>query len=45
MFAVSLGYGGLGVGRDGGGAWCACRTKPRGLVACWEMPEHFLSAR
>ena len=28
-----------------GGGWYACGTKPRGLVACREMPEHFLSVR
>ena len=43
MCVVSYGYGGLGGGRDGGGGWYACGTM--GLVACWEMPEHFLSAR
>ena len=45
LCVVSHGYGGLGGGRDGGGGWYACRTKPRGLVACQEMPGHFLSAR
>ena len=37
------GYGGLGGDRDGGGGWYASGTKPRMLVACREMPEHFLS--
>ena len=31
--------------RDGGGGWYACGTKPEGLVACQEMPEHFTSSR
>ena len=43
------GHGNCGLGgcRDGGGGWYACRTKPKpkGLVACREMPEHFPSAR
>ena len=30
MCAVSHGCGGLGVGRDGGGGWYACRSKPEG---------------
>ena len=38
-------YGGLGDGRDGGGGWYACGTKPWGLVTCREMVEHFPSAR
>ena len=37
------GCGGLGGGRDGGGGWHACGRKPGGLVACWEMLEHFPS--
>ena len=45
MRVVSHGYGGLGGDRDGGGGWYACGTKPRGLVACLEMPEHFPNAR
>ena len=45
MCVVSHGYGGLGGGRDGGGGWHRCWTKSIGLVACLEMPEHFLSAR
>ena len=44
MCAVCHGYGGLGGGRDGGGGWYAC-DKAEGLVACREMPEHFLSVR
>ena len=44
LCVVSHGYGGFGEGRDGGGGWYACRSKPRGLVACWEMPVHFLNA-
>ena len=44
MCVVSHGYGGLGVGGDGGGGWYAWGTKPGGLVACLEMPEHFPSA-
>ena len=43
MCVVSNGYGGFGGGRDGGGRWYACRTKPRGLVACREMSEHLPS--
>ena len=31
---VSHVYGGFDGGLDGGGGWYACRTKPRGLVAC-----------
>ena len=42
---VSHGNGGLGEGRDGGGGWYLCRTKPRGVAAFREMPEHFPSAR
>ena len=45
MCVVSHGYGGLGWVRDGGGGWYACGTMPGGLVACLEMPRHFLSAR
>ena len=45
MCVVSHGYGSFGGGRDGGGGWYACRTKPSALVACREMPEHFSSAR
>ena len=45
MCVVSRGYGGLGGGRDGGDGWYARRTKPLGLVACREMPEHFQSVR
>ena len=41
---VSHGYGGLGGGRDGGGGWYSCGTKPGGLVAFWEMLEHFWCA-
>ena len=44
MAVVSHGYGWLGEGRDVGGQWYACRTKPGGWVACREMPEDFLSA-
>ena len=36
MGVVSRRYGGLGGGRDGGGGWLACGTKPRGLLACPE---------
>ena len=32
-------------GRDGGGGWYACGTKPGGLVSCREMAKHFPSAR
>ena len=32
MCVVSLGYGGLGIDRDGGGAWYAYGTKLWGLV-------------
>ena len=39
------GYGGLGGGRGGRRGWHACGTKPGGMVACREMPEHFLSVR
>ena len=28
MGVVRNGYGGLGYGRDGGGGWYACGTKP-----------------
>ena len=28
MTVASHDYGGLGGGRDGGGGWCACGTKP-----------------
>ena len=45
MCVISHGYGGFGGGRGGGVGWYACGTKPRGLVACLEMPEHFPSAR
>ena len=45
MGVVSHGYGELGVGRDGGGGWPACGTKPVRLVAYWEMSEHITSAR
>ena len=31
MYVVSHGYGGLCGGRDGGGGWYACGTKPRGF--------------
>ena len=41
MCVVSHGYGCLGDVRDGGGGWYACGTKPRRMVACREMPEHF----
>ena len=30
MCVVSYGYGGLGVGRDGGDRWYECQTKPGG---------------
>ena len=43
MCVAGLGYGGFDVGRDGG--WYACMTKPGGLVACRQMPEHFLCVR
>ena len=33
MCVISHEYGGLGGGRDGGGGWYACGTKPRGLFA------------
>ena len=45
MCVISHGYGRLGEGRDGGGGRHACRTEQRGLVACWSMPQHILSAR
>ena len=32
-------------GRDEGGGWYACGTKPIELPECLEMPEHFPSAR
>ena len=35
----------VGWGMVGGGVLYACWTYPRGLVACREMPEHFLSVR
>ena len=38
-------HSGLGGGRDGGGGWYACGTRPRELVAMKEMPEHFPSVR
>ena len=44
MGVVSHGYGGLGVGKNGGGGWYVCETKPTGLGACQEMPEHFQNA-
>ena len=31
MGVVSHEYGGMGVGRDGGGGWHACGTKPLGV--------------
>ena len=45
MGVVSLRYGWLCGGRDGGRGWCACLTMPEGLVVCQEMLEHFPSAR
>ena len=43
MCEVSHGYGGLGHGL---GWWMGCiPDKVKGLVACWEMPEHIPSAR
>ena len=45
MCVIGHGYGGLGGGRDGGGGWYACKTKPGGLVACRKMLEHFPSVR
>ena len=45
MDIVSHKNGSFGGSRDGGGGWYACWTKPEELVACQEMPEHFLSAR
>ena len=42
MCVVSRGCGGLHGGMDGGGGWYACGRKPWGLVACREMPAHFL---
>ena len=38
MCVVGHGYGGLGGGRDKGGGWYACVTKPGVLVACQEIP-------
>ena len=38
MCVVRQEYGGLGEGRNGGFGSYACGTKPRGLVACREMP-------
>ena len=31
MVAISHSYGWLGGGRDGGGGWYVCRTKPGGI--------------
>ena len=45
MHVCGHGYGGLGGDNDGGGEWYTCGTKPRGLVICWELLGHFLSAR
>ena len=45
MGVISHSYGWLGGGRDGGGDWYAFFIRPGGLVACREMPEHFLSVR
>ena len=42
---LSQGYDGLGGGRNGGGGWHVCWTKPWGLVACRETTYHYLSAR
>ena len=41
---VSHVYVGLDGGRDGEGGWYACGTKPRWMVVCREMSEHFPSA-
>ena len=41
MCVDSHGCGGLDGGRAGGGGLYACGTKPRGLVTCREMPEHY----
>ena len=43
MCVVSHAYRGLDRGRDDGGEWYACGTKPGWLIACREMPEHFPS--
>ena len=45
MGVVTHGYGGLGGGRYLGGGLYACGTKRWRSVACWEMLEHFPSAR
>ena len=45
MCVVSHGYGDLCGDKNGGGVRYACRTKPRGLVACRKMPGHFPSVR
>ena len=45
MCVAIQGCGGLCEGRDGGGGWQACGTKPRGLVACREMMENCTSVR
>ena len=39
MYMVSHGHGELGGGRDGGGRWYACGSKPRRLVACGTKPR------
>ena len=44
MGVVSHGYGGLGGGRNGGGAWHVCGITPVVLLTCREMSEHFQSA-
>ena len=45
MCVVSHGYGGMGGGRDGSCGWYAYRMRPRRIVACREMPEHFLNVK
>ena len=41
IVVVSHGYGGLGEGREGGGGWLVLGQNLEGVVACWQMPEHF----
>ena len=43
MRVGSHSYGGLGGGMDGVAGGKYARQSQEGLVACWEMPEHFQS--